>query len=57
MSQNLHANNMYPNIFVVFYIKHSGKHIFNQYLNPGVLLLTIFKKKLYTLAESVLKII
>ena len=23
-SQNLHANNMYPNIFMVFYIKHSG---------------------------------
>ena len=24
MNQNLHANSMYPNIFVVFYIKHSG---------------------------------
>ena len=23
ISQNWHANNMYPNIFVVFYIKHN----------------------------------
>ena len=44
MSYKLHANNIYPNIFVVFISNRMVNIFFNWYLDPGFSVSTTFKK-------------